>query len=126
MEDIKKRIEENPYNLIFNTKPFVIEVEHRNIWPYTEAERIEYGRMGNCARLERHREGIRIQEETDEDEETHIKEKIINTGKFFKSDEFVTCLTSCGHIPICVECEEVKSLVVCPVCKSENTIKRNI
>ena len=31
MEDIKKRIEENPYNLIFNTKPFVIEVVHRNI-----------------------------------------------------------------------------------------------
>ena len=26
----------------------------------------------------------------------------------------------------CEECEEVKSLVVCPVCKTENTIKRTI
>ena len=51
MEDIKKRIEENPYDLIFNTKHFIIEVEHRKIWSYTEAERIEYGRMGNSARL---------------------------------------------------------------------------
>ena len=132
MEDIKKRIEENPYNLIFNTKPFVIEVEHRNIWYYTEAERIEYGRMGNSARLERHRERIRLQEETDEDEETDEKKKIINIGKIFKSDDCVICLIkppnvlfcNCGHIPICVECEEVKSLMVCPVCKTENTIKK--
>ena len=60
---IKEEIEENPYNLIFNTKPFDIKVEHRNIWPYIHTERIDYGRMGNSVRLERHRERIRIQEE---------------------------------------------------------------
>ena len=48
---IKEEIETNPYNLIFNTKPFDIKVEHRNRWPYTNAERIEYGRMGNSARF---------------------------------------------------------------------------
>ena len=58
----------------------------------------------------------------------------INTSKSFKSDECVICLSNppnvlfcnCGHLCLCVECEEVKSLVVCPVCKPENTIKRII
>ena len=29
---------------------------------------------------------------------------------------------NCGHIPICVECDEVKGLEVCPVCKNESYI----
>ena len=128
MEDIKKRIEENPYILIFNTKPFIIEVAHRNIWPYTHAEIIEYGRMGNSERLERHRERERFEDQSDEEE------KVINTTQSFKSDECVICLTNppsvlfcnCGHLCLCIECEEVKSLKVCPVCKTESTIKRNI
>ena len=33
---------------------------------------------------------------------------------------------NCGHLSLCVECDKVKSLVVCPVCKTENTIKRTI
>ena len=60
------------------------------------------------------------------------KEKRINTTKSFKSDECVICLTNppnvllcnCGHIAKCVECDKVKSLENCPVCKTENTIKR--
>ena len=28
--------------------------------------------------------------------------------------------------PICAECDKTKSLEVCPVCKTENTIKRTI
>ena len=59
---------------------------------------------------------------------------ILLTDKTFKSDECVICLTNspnvlfcnCGHLCLCEECEEVKSLVVCPVCKTENTIKRTI
>ena len=53
------------------------------------------------------------------------KEKIINVEKIFKSDECVICLTkspnvlfcNCGHIPICVECDETKPLKICPVVK---------
>ena len=57
-----------------------------------------------------------------------------NGNKSFKSDECVICLTNlqnvlfcnCGHIAICTECDKVKSLNICPVCKTETTIKRNI
>ena len=74
-------------------------------------------------------ESINIEENEEESEEP-----IINIGKIFKSDECIICLTNspnvlfcnCGDIPICVECEEVKSLVICPFCKTENTIKRTI
>ena len=58
----------------------------------------------------------------------------INTVQIFKSNECVICLTNqpnvlfcnCGHIAICEECDRVKSLEICPVCKTENTIKRTI
>ena len=58
----------------------------------------------------------------------------INTDISFKSDECVICLTNssnvlfcnCGHIAICVECDEVNGLDVCPVCKTKNTIKRTV
>ena len=70
--------------------------------------------------------------DTESEEETHSIEETINTDKTFKSDECIICLTNppnvlfcnCGHIAICVECDKVKSLNVCPVCKYENTIKR--
>ena len=65
-----------------------------------------------------------------------IKEeaKIINPSKIFKSEECIICLENqpiilfcnCGHIPICTECYKLKSLSVCPVCKTENTILRVI
>ena len=59
-------------------------------------------------------------------------QKTINTELTFKLDECVICLTNppsvlfcnCGHISICAECDQVKSLNVCPICKFENTIKR--
>ena len=62
------------------------------------------------------------------------QEPIINTDKSFKSDECVICLTNpsnvlfcnCGRIAICVECDKTKSLNICPICKTENTIKRTI
>ena len=58
----------------------------------------------------------------------------INTGKSFKSGKCVICLTNppnvlfcnCGHLSLCIECDETKGLDVCPVCKTETTIKRNI
>ena len=59
-------------------------------------------------------------------------DKIINSTQIFKSEECVICLSNlpnvlfcnCGHIPICIECNEIKSLSVCPVCKTENKIIR--
>ena len=70
----------------------------------------------------------------EEDESNDEEEETINTDKSFKLDECVICLTNppnvllcnCGHLCLCGECEEVKSLKVCPVCKFENTIKRMI
>ena len=60
--------------------------------------------------------------------------KIINPAKIFKSEECVICLSNpakvlfcnCGHIPICIECNKMKTLKTCPVCKTENTILRVI
>ena len=51
---IEEQIEENPYNLLFDTNSFVFKVKHRNIWPYTEhvLETIDYKRTGNFQRLE--------------------------------------------------------------------------
>ena len=83
-------------------------------------------------------EAKRIMEEVEAD---NIKEwlrhilsgdKQINTDKTFKFDECVICLTNppnvlfcnCGHKCICINCNKKKSLVKCPVCKTENTIKR--
>ena len=61
-------------------------------------------------------------------------ERKINANQTFKSNECVICLTdppnvlfcNCGHLCLCVECNKVKDLYTCPVCKTENTIKRNI
>ena len=58
----------------------------------------------------------------------------INSIQTFKSDECVICQTNqpiilfcnCGHIPICIECNKMKTLKTCPVCKTENTILRVI
>ena len=68
------------------------------------------------------------------EEEEEEEEEQINATKSFKSDECVICLTNlpymvfcnCGHIPICGECEEMKPLNICPVCKTSNSIKRII
>ena len=59
---------------------------------------------------------------------------IINTEQTFKSNECVICISNSpnvlfcnyGHIPICEECDKTKSLTNCPICKTENTIKRII
>ena len=69
----------------------------------------------------------------DEDEEEYMTR--INTDKSFKTDQCI-CLTNppnvlfcnCRHIPICEECDELinNNLGICPVCKTENTIKRTI
>ena len=72
--------------------------------------------------------------ENDETRSGGMEEATINARKTFKSDKCVICITNtpnvlfcnCGHIAICVECDEVKSLNTCPVCKTETTIKRNI
>ena len=72
--------------------------------------------------------------EEDSEEEEEIRNKQINTEKTFKLDECVICLTNlpnvlfckCGHLCLSEECDKVESLKICPVCKFENSIKRNI
>ena len=59
---------------------------------------------------------------------------IINLSQTFKTDECVICLTNpphvlycnCGHLCICKECDKIKTLSSCPVCKTENKILRLI
>ena len=73
----------------------------------------------------------KIEEEEEEEED---KEKQINADKLFKSDECVICLTNppnvlfcnCGHMAICVKCDETKGLDNCPVCKTKTYIKRMV
>ena len=101
---------------------------YRRIGQYPMEENIEEERM----RIRREQE--EEEEEQEEEEEEKERNKQINTDKIFKSDDCVICLTNppnvlfcnCGHIPICTECDKVKSLNTCPVCKAENTIKRTI
>ena len=60
--------------------------------------------------------------------------KVINIDKIFKTEECVICLLTkpnilycnCGHICICNECNKIKKLNVCPVCRTENTTLRII
>ena len=63
------------------------------------------------------------------EEDRKIKE-VIKIQKSFKTDECVICLSNppsnCGHIAICTECDKLKSIKTCPVCKTENTILRLI
>ena len=80
------------------------------------------------------REREEEEEREEESEEEREEEQVINTDKSFKSDECVICLTNppnvflcnCGHLCLCEECDKVNSLEKCPVCKTENTIKRTI
>ena len=70
----------------------------------------------------------------DDEEEEEKQIIIINTDKIFKLDECVICLTNSpnilfcngGHLCLCEESDKTKSLKVCPICKTENTIKRTI
>ena len=62
-----------------------------------------------------------------------VDKKVINIDKVFKENECVICLSTkpnvvynCGHICTCNECNKIKKLNVCPVCRSENTILRII
>ena len=74
--DIKEVEVVNPYNLIFTTKPFIIEAECRNRWPYEECflEMIDYKRTGNFERLEIYRASIREPEEEEESGEEETEE----------------------------------------------------
>ena len=96
------RLEYEPYYLVFR-EPFKIQVSVYNDFSIDEDEKVE-------------------------------QINVINTIKSFKLDESVICLNkppnilfcNCGHISIRVECNEVKPLNICPVCKTNNSIKRMI
>ena len=121
-------IEENPYNLLFNTNSLV--VKHRNMWPYNEyfLETIDYERTGSFERLEFFREGERLhdrinsrlnqinerlrqnrinwlnqinQESRESKEEIEKEEPVINTEQTFKEDECIICLTNPPNVLFC-------------------------
>ena len=60
--------------------------------------------------------------------------KVIKIDKIFKTEECVICLSTkpnvvycnCGHICTCNECNKIKKINVCPVCRTENTTLRII
>ena len=117
---ILEKLESNYFNHFFNTKPIIIDVTLITYFPPPTIvhEISPPPREG----------GEGYETETDEEDEQ------INTSKSFKSDECVICLSNppnvlfynYGHLCLCVECEDVKSLVVCPICKTKNMIKRTI
>ena len=66
---------------------------------------------------------------------TWIKnKKVIKIDKKSKLEQCVICLEEksnvlfcgCGHVCICNECNKIKKLDVCPICRTENTILRII
>ena len=67
-------------------------------------------------------------------QEENEEEQIIKDSKTYKSDECIVCLTNppkvlfcnCGHLCLCEECDDVKILKTCPICKTKSTIKRII
>ena len=145
---IKWEIEEINITFMFNTKPvpFHVEVIIFRSNEYIEASRAEWLARYNelmdslSAELEA-RHNLNPGSESgddDDDDSTNVmknKKQIINAEQTFKEDECVICLTNppnilfcnCGHIAICIECNKTgESLGNCPVCKTENTIKRII
>ena len=114
------------------TNPFTIGVDIVKWWSEEEENNIEYLTEEVIEEVIRRREEVIRRREEEEEEEKRNKQ--INTDKSFKSDECVICLTNspsvlfcnCGHLCLCEKCDEVKSLEKCPVCKTENTIKRTV
>ena len=60
--------------------------------------------------------------------------KVINGEKTFKEKTCTICLERipnvlfclCGHICVCEKCKKIKTLNLCPICKTENYILRII
>ena len=111
------------------TKPFKFSLR---IWIYQEELRQV---LSLATRRSEYYEQAESEEEgKEESKEEGEEEPLINIEKSFKSDQCVLCLTNlpnvlfcnCGHLCICEECGKMKSLNTCPVCKTENTIKRTI
>ena len=72
--------------------------------------------------------------EESDNEESDNEETKIQTEPIFKNVKCVICLTNisnvlfcdCGHICICSECDILKCLDICPMCRVKTTIKRKI
>ena len=116
------------FNFTFTTKPIKLDVTFKVFRPDAEARRLRQI-YNEEERLRRAFSSLPIYLPSQE-----IPLKTVNTDKSFKSDECVICLSNppsvlfcnCGHIPICAECDKVKSLNTCPVCKTKTAIKRTI
>ena len=70
----------------------------------------------------------------EEEEPTPEKPKVINLFKIFKCDDCIICMVNkpnilfcnCGHLCECEGCYKIKTPSICPVCKTDNEIIRNI
>ena len=69
-----------------------------------------------------------------EDANEETNQPTILAEPIFKCIDCVICLTNisnvlvcdCGHICICSECDILKCLDACPICRAKSTIKRII
>ena len=115
---IKNEVKKKYFITTFSTKPIKIVV-----WYTILRSRNEISRERR-EQIEREIENWRKEKERAQ----------INKSRTFKSDECVICLTNppkilfcnCGHLCLCEECDKKKNLETCPVCKTENVIKRTI
>ena len=137
---VNEKLKNNYCNLVFdNNIPIEVKMFSSISHSAENREKIEeqtyiFRRTGRYPTLEDEEEENNNIENNQTLEEEEERNKQINTDKFFKLDECVICLTNlpnilfcnCGHLCLCVECDKTKSLNVCPVCKFENTIKRNL
>ena len=132
IKNLKRRLENHFKDLRFKfiheipTKPFYIHIQP-DWWYRIPTRSLQYDLRGEM-------DGDDADDSEEENEEEVHKPLIIKANNIFNADECVTCLhyspnvlfCNCGHVCICAECEHVKSLKICPICKTENTIKRMI
>ena len=125
---IEKAFKKRHFNFVFNTKPIKVSVAYTILYPPDDARRIRE----EFYEEDRRRRAAWAEEREKEEALKRINNQI-NGDQTFKSDECVICITNspvlfcnCGHLCVCVECDKVKSLNTCQVCKIEITIKRNI
>ena len=123
----KELSESHTVNPVYNTHSYYLEIVLKTFYVFHSYD--EY--FSSIGELEENREIVVNSQPRDSDDE---EEKIINSSQTFKSDECIICLNNpphvlycnCGHIPICKECDKIKTLSSCPVCKTSNTILRLI
>ena len=112
--------------------PFIIQLKF--LYHYEIDEQEHESENENEDEDEQEHENENEDEQEHESESENEDDEIINYQQTFKSNKCVICLTNspnilfcnCGHICICIECSKIKTLRICPISKTENTIIRKL